>query len=338
VESFGAKLRSARQSRRIGLSAVADSTKITKRYLRALESHEFERLPGGVFNRGYVRAYAEFVGLDPDSMVDSYLAEERAQRARDDERRADCLKNAAAVVVETSEPAGAGFIRRSSTRVVAIAICVLALALAVRAGWEWLTEEPTVPEPASVAAPPTAATPASTSDAPAGNERAAATRRVAPPGTAAHEVSASRESSASSAVATVAEEAAARPAPAAPPPSRQQAAAVTPRLEVPEFGVGTQVVDHRLEGRATRFDEGDRVWFWTRVAGGRPGDRFLHVWSHEGVEQLSLELEIGGPSWRTQSAKRLYAGSGGGWTVEARTLDGTVLARQVFFCSTDAAR
>ena len=76
--SFGEEIKRERKLREISLREVSESTKISLRYLEALEGNDFENLPGGVFNRGFVRAYSQFIGVDPDAMVDSYLLEERA--------------------------------------------------------------------------------------------------------------------------------------------------------------------------------------------------------------------------------------------------------------------
>jgi len=70
---FGKELRSERVSRGIGLDLIADSTKISSRYLAALEEDQFEQLPGGVFNKGIVRGYARVVGLDEDFWVGRYM-------------------------------------------------------------------------------------------------------------------------------------------------------------------------------------------------------------------------------------------------------------------------
>jgi len=82
MPSFGEELRRERELRRITLREVAESTKVNLRYLQALESNDFEHLPGGVFNRGFVRAYSQYIGIDPDAMVDAYLLEEQAQATR----------------------------------------------------------------------------------------------------------------------------------------------------------------------------------------------------------------------------------------------------------------
>src|SRR5678815_6057707 len=77
--SFGDELRRERELREITLREVAEATKVNIRYLEALERNDFAHLPGGVFNRGFVRAYAQFIGVDPQAMVNAYILEERAQ-------------------------------------------------------------------------------------------------------------------------------------------------------------------------------------------------------------------------------------------------------------------
>ncbi|WP_446745362.1 helix-turn-helix domain-containing protein [Silvibacterium acidisoli] len=71
---FGSQLRMERESRGIGLDSISNSTKISNRYLVALEEENFERLPGGVFNKGIVRSYARIVGLDEEEWVNRYMA------------------------------------------------------------------------------------------------------------------------------------------------------------------------------------------------------------------------------------------------------------------------
>jgi len=83
MATFGEELRRERELRQISLREISEATKISRRYLEALERNEFDELPGGVFNRGFVRAYSQFIGVDVDSMVNAYLLEEQAQAARD---------------------------------------------------------------------------------------------------------------------------------------------------------------------------------------------------------------------------------------------------------------
>jgi cytoskeleton protein RodZ len=71
---FGEQLRRERETRGIALEAITDSTKISSRHLNALEQEQFDRLPGGVFNRGIVRGYARVVGLDEETWVDRFTS------------------------------------------------------------------------------------------------------------------------------------------------------------------------------------------------------------------------------------------------------------------------
>src|ERR1700761_2838484 len=71
---FGEELRRERESRGIALDAITNSTKISSRHLSALELEQFDRLSGGVFNRGIVRGYARVVGLDEDIWVDRFMS------------------------------------------------------------------------------------------------------------------------------------------------------------------------------------------------------------------------------------------------------------------------
>ena len=82
MSSFGETLRRERELRQISLREIAEATKINLRYLDALERDDFRHLPGGVFNKGFVRAYAQFIGIDPESMVTAYLEEDGRQQAR----------------------------------------------------------------------------------------------------------------------------------------------------------------------------------------------------------------------------------------------------------------
>jgi cytoskeleton protein RodZ len=73
LPSFGEKLKLERERRKITLEQISSSTKIGTRMLQALEEDKFNQLPGGIFNKGFVRAYARCVGLDEDQTVEEYL-------------------------------------------------------------------------------------------------------------------------------------------------------------------------------------------------------------------------------------------------------------------------
>ena len=86
--SFGSWLRHQREARSVSLREIADNSKISLRYLEALEQDRFDVLPAPVFARGFLREYARVVGLNPDEVVNLYLValEERAEGSRRVER------------------------------------------------------------------------------------------------------------------------------------------------------------------------------------------------------------------------------------------------------------
>lgn len=87
MSDFGAQLKQARESRGISLRQISTSTKISTVALEALERGDLSKLPGGIFSRAFVRAYALEVGLNPDEVVAQFLVElgVHANRADDDD-------------------------------------------------------------------------------------------------------------------------------------------------------------------------------------------------------------------------------------------------------------
>ncbi|HSZ60763.1 MAG TPA: helix-turn-helix domain-containing protein [Terriglobales bacterium] len=73
MPSFGEKLKKEREKRNITLDQISATTKISTRMLQALEEDKFNQLPGGIFNKGFVRAYSRCLGLDEDQTVADYL-------------------------------------------------------------------------------------------------------------------------------------------------------------------------------------------------------------------------------------------------------------------------
>ena len=71
--SFGTWLRRQREARGIELREIADHTKISIRYLEALEIDRFDMLPAPVFTKGFLKQYGRYIGLDPDQVVNTYL-------------------------------------------------------------------------------------------------------------------------------------------------------------------------------------------------------------------------------------------------------------------------
>lgn len=68
-------LRKFRQGRGISLEQIADSTKISIRFLRAIEDEDFSQLPGGIFNTSYLRQYAAATGFNESRLLAQYRRE-----------------------------------------------------------------------------------------------------------------------------------------------------------------------------------------------------------------------------------------------------------------------
>jgi cytoskeletal protein RodZ len=94
VDGLGEFLRRERELRHISLDDVAERTKISRRYLEAIEEEQYDRLPGETFVRGFIRSYAQFVGLDPEDTLLIYnhsrmahdVAPPRTERLSSDRR------------------------------------------------------------------------------------------------------------------------------------------------------------------------------------------------------------------------------------------------------------
>ena len=74
MESFGARLKREREQRKMTLDDISVSTKIGTRFLVALEEEHFDQLPGGIFNKGFVRAYARHLGIDENQAIADFVA------------------------------------------------------------------------------------------------------------------------------------------------------------------------------------------------------------------------------------------------------------------------
>lgn len=72
MDELGHILREARETKGLTLQEVQDETRISTRYLEALEGGEYDRLPTPVHVRGFLRNYARFLGLDPEPLLDRY--------------------------------------------------------------------------------------------------------------------------------------------------------------------------------------------------------------------------------------------------------------------------
>ena len=126
-QSIGEKLRLAREAQGIALREISEQTRISIRYLEAIESDDFKRLPGGIFNRSFIRAYAKFVGVDEHSALEDYARTLRERGESDDE---GSKVHQSLVYTEDGNASN-----RSGTKTLILAIIILAaLTAAVWAG------------------------------------------------------------------------------------------------------------------------------------------------------------------------------------------------------------
>jgi len=118
AETIGEQLRIAREQRGVPLREVSDQTRISIHYLEAIETNDYKRLPGGIFNRSFVKAYARYIGYDEKKAVDGYSRYIRDQG----ETSEDVTSTPYHSKVYTDTPA-----TRSPILTVVLAIVILAL-------------------------------------------------------------------------------------------------------------------------------------------------------------------------------------------------------------------
>jgi len=83
--TLGQQLRRARESRGVSLREISEQTRITMRHLEAIEADDYKHLPGGIFNRSFIKAYARYVGFDEARALDLYAQEARERGEQTEE-------------------------------------------------------------------------------------------------------------------------------------------------------------------------------------------------------------------------------------------------------------
>ncbi|MCA1609259.1 MAG: helix-turn-helix domain-containing protein, partial [Acidobacteria bacterium] len=71
-QTLGEKLRQAREDRGISLSEVAEHTRISSLYISSIEKDDYKPLPGGIFNKGFIKSYARYIGIDEQEALQDY--------------------------------------------------------------------------------------------------------------------------------------------------------------------------------------------------------------------------------------------------------------------------
>ena len=85
MATLGEKLREAREAHGYTLREVADNTRISVRHLEAIEADDYRPLPGGVFNKGFIKAFARYVGVDEAEALSDYMRQVNQQGSTADD-------------------------------------------------------------------------------------------------------------------------------------------------------------------------------------------------------------------------------------------------------------
>jgi transcriptional regulator with XRE-family HTH domain len=85
--TFGERLKRERELREVSFDEVSKATRIAPRFLEALENEQWDKLPGGVFGRGFVRSIARYLGLSEENLLSEYdLARGESASQKPEER------------------------------------------------------------------------------------------------------------------------------------------------------------------------------------------------------------------------------------------------------------
>ncbi len=164
MEQLGERLKAAREARGRSLREIAATTKISIAALEAVERNDYSKLPGGIFGRAFIRAYAHEVGLDPEATARDFMSAVELQ-----ERNAAKKVRPPDVTLEDKM-----FLARQqpAARALRLAVVVLIVGGIAYAVWRmrplWLGTPAPQPAPAATASPkaeyrpPPPATPAAT--------------------------------------------------------------------------------------------------------------------------------------------------------------------------------
>lgn len=151
METIGERLKREREQRKISLDEISLSTKIGTRFLVAIEEGNFDQLPGGIFNKGFVKAYARSVGVDETLAVAEYELATAAAIPIPQIQEGSELTPLAAVLSVPEEDTGDGA-SRVPFEWFAVALLAFALGLAV---WGFFSRERSA-RPAPALSPPPA--------------------------------------------------------------------------------------------------------------------------------------------------------------------------------------
>ena len=85
---LGDLLRQTREQKNLSLDDVEKGTNIRKLYIKAIEDGNYDKLPGEVFLKGFIKTYGKFLGLDGQKLIEQYKAEKNPAVSADAEPKA----------------------------------------------------------------------------------------------------------------------------------------------------------------------------------------------------------------------------------------------------------
>ncbi len=104
MASFGVRLKEQREQRGITLEEISGATKIGTRMLVALEQDHFDQLPGGIFNKGFIRAYARCLWIDEEQAIADYLVASGnlpSEKEKDKDKKSDAIGETSAFALQS---------------------------------------------------------------------------------------------------------------------------------------------------------------------------------------------------------------------------------------------
>ncbi len=126
-QTLGEKLREAREARDISIGEVAEQTRISPHYVESIERDDYKPLPGGIFNKGFVKSIAKYVGVDEQEALADYArqaaAAEMAQSSEQVLYRPEVL---------TDDHSGRSMVPTVITAILILAIMTAAVLLGLR--------------------------------------------------------------------------------------------------------------------------------------------------------------------------------------------------------------
>ena len=125
MPTLGEELRRIREEKGMNLREVSDATHIGSRFLQAIESDNYSILPGGIFNRGFVRSYARYIGMDEEQAMVLYNQQLESQGGEAPRSPASSLDG---IDEGTSSPWGS---------IALIVITLLLLSAGIFTAWKW---------------------------------------------------------------------------------------------------------------------------------------------------------------------------------------------------------